>query len=256
VDELKPLVAYLADPLPTTDLVLTLVGERVPKALADAVKSVGGAVVATDVASSRKDRAAFVDEHVNLSSLRLDEAARRAVGDHLGEQLGRLGPLLEVLTSTYGPRARLGVDDVVPFLGGAGSVPPWDLTDAIDRGDTAVALAMLERMTGAGERHPLQVMAVLHGHYSRMLRLDGAGVADDKAAAAVLGGRTSPFQAGKALKQGRRLGHEGLIRAFGLLAQADADLKGARDLPDSVVMEILVARLSRLVPAARPSARR
>ena len=35
-------------------------------------------------------------------------------------------------------------------------------------------------------------------------------------------------------------------RAIDLLATADLDLRGARELPDDLVMEILVARLSKL----------
>ena len=77
------------------------------------------------------------------------------------------------LAATYGGDRQLRPDDVEPFLGEAGGVPPWELTDAIDAGDTATALALLARMSGAGGRHPLQLMAVLHGHYARLARLDG-----------------------------------------------------------------------------------
>ena len=129
-------------------------------------------------------------------------------------------------------------------------MPPWDLTDAIDRGDTATALVTLRRMLRAGDRHPLQVMATLHDHYRRMLRLDGAGV-HERAGRGRRARRVAPFQAQKALDQARRLGHDGLARAFGLLAEADLDLRGhARGLPE-LVLEVLVARLGRLAPADR-----
>ncbi len=36
-----------------------------------------------------------------------------------------------------------------------------------------------------------------------------------------------------------------------LLAGADVDLRGAKDWPDDLVMDVLVARLSKLAPAAR-----
>jgi DNA polymerase-3 subunit delta len=222
-----------------------------PKPLLDAVKKAGGIVVDTNVGTGRKDRAAFVDEQVAGSGLKLDEPARRAVTDHLGEDLGRLASLLDTLGATFGPGAKLGLADVEPFLGAAGSVPPWDLTDAIDRGDTARALDALRRMTAAGGRHPLQIMAVLHGHYGRILRLEGGPAHDRSAAAALLGGRTSPFQADKALQQAKRLGHPGVTRAIHLLADADLDLRGAKDWPEALVMEVLVARLSRLAPPAR-----
>ena len=54
------------------------------------------------------------------------------------------------------------------------------------------------------------------------------------------------FPARKALQQYRRLGGSGVQRAIDLLAAADLDLRGAKDLPDDIVMEVLVARLSRL----------
>ena len=44
----------------------------------------------------------------------------------------------------------------------------------------------------------------------------------------------------------RRLDGSGVHRAIDLLAAADLDLRGERDLPEELVMEVLVARLSRL----------
>jgi DNA polymerase-3 subunit delta len=186
----------------------------------------------------------------------LDGAAAGLVAEQLGEDVGRLNGLLGTLEATFGPGRKLAAEDVAPFLGEAGSVPPWDLTDAVDRGDTEAALVTLRRMLRAGDRHPLQVMAVLHGHYARMLRLDGTGATGERDAAAILGG--APFQARKALDQMHRLGHDGLVRAFGHLAAADLDLRGLRDLPGEVVLEVAVARLSRLAPAGgrRAGARR
>ena len=143
----------------------------------------------------------------------------------------------------------MGTEELEPFLGQAGGVAPWELTDAIDRGDTAGALTQLHRMLEAGERHPLVVMATLHRHYANMLRLDGAGVADERGAAKVLG--VAPFPAKKALSQARRLGLAGVGRAIELLAQADLDLRGATAWPEALVMEVLVARLSRLGPGRR-----
>jgi DNA polymerase-3 subunit delta len=174
------------------------------------------------------------------------------VEKHLGEDLGRLGNLLETLAAAYGHGQRIGVDDVEPFLGEAGSVPPWELTDAIDKGRSAAAISALQRMLTGGERHPLQVMATLHAHYARMLRLDGAGVRDEGQAAELLGMKGSTFPAKKALEQGRVLGHAAIAEAFRLLAEADLDLRKFRkDWPEELVMEVLVGRLSRLGPDRR-----
>jgi DNA polymerase III subunit delta len=175
----------------------------------------------------------------------LDAGALTLVADWMGEDAGRLRAVLDTLLSTYGAGRRLSATDVAPFLGDGGGVPPWDLTDAIDRGDVPGALALLTRMMGAGDRHPLQVMAILHGHFSRLMRLDGAGAHSESDAASILNLK-SGFQARKALDQYRKLGAENVRRAVQLLAEADLDLRGVRDLPDEAVMEIVVARLCRL----------
>jgi DNA polymerase-3 subunit delta len=116
-------------------------------------------------------------------------------------------------------------------------------------------LEALHRMSGAGQRHPLVVMATLHRHYAAMLRLDGAPVHTEADAAATLGTRTT-FVAGKALRQARRLGRDDVSRAITLLAAADQDVRGASACPADVVMEILVARLSRLGPRPAGGGRR
>jgi DNA polymerase-3 subunit delta len=247
-----PLVAYLGDPLHSSTVVLVAGGGQVPRTLVDAVRKVGH-VVETGVPAG-KGRSAWVAARLRDGPVRLDGQATALVAAHLGEDVGRIGSLLEILGAAFGPGARVGADDVTPFLGQEGSVAPWDLTDAIDAGDVAAALGHLRRLLAAGGRHPLVVLATLHTHYGRMLRLDGSGVADERAAAAALGITGSTFPAKKALTSCRRLGHAGVARAIELLADADLALKGAVDWPGDAVLEVLVARLSRLVP--RPASRR
>lgn len=243
-DDVAPLVAYLADPLDTTDLVLVGGGGRMPKALTDALRAAGATVHATSPGRGR-ELTAWFDEQVRASGVRLDRSAVQTVASWLGEDVGRLPGILETLRSAYGDTKVLQSADVVPFLGDAGGVPPWELTDAIDRGDATAALRLLHRMLGGGERHPLQVMAVLHGHYGRLLALDGAGATDEASAASVMGIKPG-FPARKALEQYRRLGGGAVAKAIGLLAEADLDLRGAKDWPEELVMEVLVARLARL----------
>jgi DNA polymerase-3 subunit delta len=250
-DGLAQLQRYLEAPLDTTDLVLVHQG-RPTKRLLDLVKAAGGTVAGADVGSNRRDRASFVAEQVAAAGLRLDQAALGLVTDHLGEDVNRLAGLLEMLEATFGASTgRVGVDDLAPYLGDGGDVPPWDLTDAIDRGDRVGALDALDRMSKAGSRHPLQIMAVLHSHYTRLLRLDGSGAADEAAAGNVLG--IKGFAAKKALERARAMGPEAVHEAVQLLARADLDLRGQRELPEEAVLEVLVARLCRLSGRRRPA---
>jgi len=242
--DLTPLVVYLADPNPTTHLVLVAT-KAAPKKLLDALKAAGAVIRSTDVGTG-KARTEWLGEHLALSPVRLDTSARALIGERLGEDLGRLSSLFDMLQGTFGEGARLTADDVAPFLGEGGGVPPWDLTDAIDKGHVDTALVMLHRMLHAGDRHPLQVMAILNNHYGRMLRLDGSGAHDERAAADVLNVKGSTYPARKALEQLRKLGHAKIVQAIQYLARADLDLRGARDWPSELVMEVLVARLGRL----------
>jgi DNA polymerase III subunit delta len=242
------LAAAFADPVPSITLVLVAGGGTVPQALVKAVGAAGEVVDAS--AGTGRDRARWLAGQLEGAPVRLTAGAARRLGDHLGEDVGRLAGILQTLAAAYGEGASVGEEQLAPFLGEAGAVPPWDLTDAVDAGDAATALGALHRMTGAGGRAAPEVVAILHRHYSGMLRLDGAGVGSGEEAAALLGVR-SAFVAKKALVQANRLGGERIAQAIVLLADADLDVKGRTALPPEVVLEVLVARLSRLVRARR-----
>ncbi|MFT3855031.1 MAG: DNA polymerase III subunit delta [Ilumatobacteraceae bacterium] len=243
--DVAPLVALLGDLLPTTELVLATGGGRLPKSLSDALKRAGAETIDSAPPSRARDRAIWFEDQVAAAGLRLDAHALNRLSTWLGEDAGRLAGILDTLVSAHGTDHLLRLADVEPFLGEAGGVPPWELTDAIDKGNATEALRALDRMMGGGERHPLQVMAILHANYTKLLALDGSGARDEASAAAAMGIKPG-FPAKKALDQYRRLGGAKVIRAINLLAQADLDLRGAKDWPEPLVMEVLVARLARL----------
>jgi len=249
--EATELAAVVADPLPSTVLVLVGGGGTVPQAVVKAVTANGELVEAS--AGTGRDRTNWVAGHLRDAPLRFDAGARARVQAHLGDDLGRLAGIIESLVSAYGEGASISAEELEPFLGSAGAVPPWELTDAIDSGSIPGALLALRRMLEAGGRHPTEVIGVLHRHYSNMLRLDGKAQVDSAEAARLLGVR-SPFVAKKAMEQGRRLGSERIAQAVNLLADADLDVKGRTALPPDLVLEVLVARLSRQM-RARPMAR-
>ena len=243
-DDLAPLIGYLADPLDSSDLVIVVNSGSVPKKLGDAVKAVG-TVTNASPPSRAKDRQAWIADRIAEAGLRIKSDAATQLGAWLGEDAGRLDGILATLTSTYGDGRALTFAEIEPFLGDAGGVPPWDFTDAIDAGDTTKALTLLGRMMHAGDRHPLQIMAIMHSHYSNIAKLDGADARSEQDAMAATGIK-SPYPAKKALANYRRLGPAASRRSIELLAQADLDLRGAKDLEPELVMEVLVARLSKL----------
>jgi DNA polymerase III subunit delta len=237
------LATQLAEEFSPNLLVMTVVGKALPAALLKAIKG-RAREIDTSPGSSPKARTQWLTQQLQGSSVRLDAAARHLLEQHLGEDVSRLQPLLEVLGAAYGEGGRVGPAELGPFLGEEGGAPPWDLTDALDKGDVATAVRVAHRLLGAGGRHPFQLLSMLHKHYGAMLRLDGSGITDPAAAASVV--NMAPYPARKVFDQGRKLGPERIGRAVGLIADADLDLRGVIDWPAELVIEVLVARLAQL----------
>jgi len=255
-----PLVTVLGEDLSTTDLVLVWekgIEPRVdrmpalPKALKEAAEVAGAEVIAT-AAPKGKAAGEWLRTQLHASELNFDRGAVAAIEDLLGEDRSRVVGVVRTLQGALGRDATVTAADVETFGGEQGSTVPWALDDAIDKGDVAGALALLVRLIpydgSPSDRNGavFRLLAVLHKRYSNMLRLDGAGARDDKAAAAMLGMKGSTFPAKKALQQSRKLGYDKLARAIDLLAEADLSLRGTKDWPPELVAEVLVARLANL----------
>lgn len=250
--EVEPLIAYLSAPMPSTVLVLLAGGGATPTRLTKAIKEHGHVLDAA--VPGGKARAGWLNERLKLAPVKLDRAAVDLVSDRMNEEFGQLDGLLDALAAAYGEGATISADQVQPYLSAGGASAPWDLTDAIDAGDTQAALTHLHRMLDGGNRHPLVVLATLQRHVTTLLRLNGADVADEREAAALTG--LSPYPAKKALAQSRRMSDAALRRAVALVAEADVELRGKSSWPGEMTLDVLVARISKLVPGARKPVKR
>ncbi len=258
-DEAAPVAALFDDRLDTTVLVFVGGGGRAPKSIADALK--GAETVGPD---SEKTSDVLVSE-LERADIKLDKDAGSAVVARLGDDAGRVSGLVDVLSAAFGPGAKLTTEQVEPYLGEAGSVPVFQLTNAIEDGKIAAALSVLHRLltvTSARQpkpMHPLQVLGLLSSRYRKLLTLDDPTIGTTKDAHAALGGKGSTYPAQKALEAANALGTDGLRQAVDSLHQADIDLKGASAMPEDAVLEVLVARLAALHSRSgrsRASARR
>lgn len=240
--------ASIGTMLEDNDLVITMTG-RQTKVLSDALKKVGARTIGATVATGVKDRISWVESHLVEAGLSYSPDAARLIAMWFGNDQARLAGLIATLRATYDDGAKLSRADIEVFLGEAGGVAPWDLTDAIDAGDVNKALVMLHRILI--DSHPLQILALLANRYANMMKLDGRNVSSGADAVAVLGGKE--FTARKVLEQYQRLGGSGVAQAVSLIAEADVDLRGGKEWDDELVMEVLVARLARLGRGSRPS---
>ena len=246
-DDAKRVLAALDPPPPDAVLVLVAGHGAMPRGLSKSIAEVGEVL---DVTARRfNERKSYLADHFRTAPVRLNAEAQRNVIEHLGEDLGRLNGLLETLAAAYGEGVSVDAEMLAPFLGTRGSAPIFDLTDAIDRGELANALSVVDRMMGPGGSSGHAIVASLDFHFVRAVRLDGADVRTKEDAAALLG--VAAFPAGKALGLSRQLDRDSLKRAVELVGEADLDLKGLSGLSERMIVEILVARLSRLCSTQR-----
>ncbi len=248
--DLSGLYEYLKDPMESTKLIL--VWEKgldqtrlspLPKKLKESVLSAGGEVISASKPRGAKNSKEWFASQIKNSGLLFSGQALALLKNRLGEDFGRLKSLLESLKSAYGTEdaEMLSPEDIQPYLGEAGSLPVWELTAALSKGNTEQSLSCLMRRLDAGE-HPVAVIAFLVNHYFRLARLDQAGYSSPDDVAGELG--ISSYPARLALEESQKLGSKKIARIFELLQEADMDLKGRSGLDGRLIMEVLIARIA------------
>ncbi|MCU1363278.1 MAG: hypothetical protein JWM55_1106 [Acidimicrobiaceae bacterium] len=253
-DEAALLAQWMGAPAPGTVLILAVVGSK-----AHRLVKAAGEVVEVNVGTRLVDRVAFVKAKMGEYGVVIDHAAAQRVTEQVGDDVARIDALARTLHSIYGT-APLTFARIEPYLGEAGDVPAWDLTDAIDAGDATKAIVVARRMLESRQRAGLQIVAIVQRHYLNMARLEGSDARSKEEAAALLG--INAYPAGKSLQMAERLGAERLASAVHWITDADLGLKGAvsyggkdldsdLDVTELTVIEILVARLARLSYGAR-----
>ncbi len=253
-DEVSELLQWIENPAPAVILILGVVGTKANKL----VKAAGD-VVETNVGSRAQDRTAFVAEKFAEYNVSIDRSTAQKIAEVVGDDVARVDAMARTLSSIYGT-APLKFSHIEPYLGDAGDVPAWDLTDAIDSGDATKSIVVARRMLDSRGRGGLQIVNILQRHYLSMARLEGSGATSQEEAGSILS--MSPYPAGKALKMAQRLGPQRITQAVHWVREADVSLKGGVsyggkdlntdiDVTDLTVVEVLVARLARMSGAGR-----
>ena len=253
-DEVTALIEWMGAPFAGISLVLAVVGTKAHKLVKASTE-----VIEVNVGSRSSERVSFVEAKLAEYRVNIDHATALRVTQRVGDDVARVDALARTLRAIYGS-SPLNFDHVEPYLGDAGDVPEWDLTDAIDSGDSTKAIGVARRMLDSKGRAGLQIVNMLQRHYLRMARLEGSGARGADDAAELLGIKS--FPAGKALQMSQRLGTARIATAVHWITDADGALKGAvsyggkdlntdLDVTELTVTEVLVARLARMTLGAR-----
>jgi DNA polymerase III subunit delta len=253
-DEVAQLTQWMGAPSPDTYLIVAVVGSK-----ANRLVKAAGEVHEVNVGARIADRVTFVKSKMSEYNVTIDHATAQRVAEQLGDDVARVDALARTLSSIYGS-APVDFRRLEPYLGDAGDVPVWDLTDALDAGDATKAIVVARRMLESRGRGGLQIVSALQRHYLNMSALEGSDATSKEDAAQILG--INAYPAGKALAMAERLGAARLSTAVHWITDADLALKGAvsyggkdlesdLDVTELTVIEVLVARLARLSFGAR-----
>lgn len=235
-----PIVDYLQDPSPETDLVL--IGEKLGarEKLLAAVRKTGE--VHNLEQPTGKALFRWAVGHAKKKGLDLPEDVARSLAERCSGDKTRLVREIEKL-ALYVSERQATHQDVEALC------PPdlrsniFAFVDALAAGDRGRALQLLEDLISTGEP-PLRVTYMVRRQFELLARsrtLLERGASRSEIAAEL---KVPPFVAHKLEEQTRNLGEEDAEYALATVLDLERGLKGGSDLGDELQVELAVLKLS------------
>ncbi|HEB91712.1 MAG TPA: DNA polymerase III subunit delta [Deltaproteobacteria bacterium] len=174
----------------------------------------------------------FLTDEARRQGVELRSEAASLLAERVGPQLLLLRQEVEkaaLLAGAGNPIERAHVEMSVAAVA---DEPIWDLTDAIGRGETAIAIGLLARMLGHGAAAPA-ILGALASHFRKLVRVGhGESVAGP------------PFVVRKLEQQAKRYPTRRLIACLRAIHRTDVELKGASIMRPDRALEQLVLVLA------------
>ncbi|MFO7171694.1 MAG: DNA polymerase III subunit delta [Bacillota bacterium] len=247
-EEEKQLLAYLRQPAPFVCLVITVDGE--PDRRRQVYRAVEAAGVVVDCSQPGEEEAAqWCQVRAQRLGKQLDPEAARILVEKVGTDLTLLGMELEKL-ALYTEGEAIGPEPVLTLVSGATQVQVFDLIDAVAEGQVGRAVHLLSQMLRQGEP-PLRLLALLAGHFRRLLEARALADQGVTPARAAQERRQRPYYWEKLMRQARRFNREDLVRALEQILEVDVALK-TRGGEEQLVLETLLMELAALRAGTRP----
>ncbi len=217
------LAAYIANPSPTTVLVIHGSGIDGRSKLVNAAKKSGWAHKFAGL-ERESDALDYVIGEIGRRQRSIDKDAARDLVASVGKKQTELLEAIDRVVLYIGERRAISIADVHAVVANTREADVFALTDAVGRGRHHEALSILLAMFRGGEKDAgtsLRLFALLTRH---MRLVFAAKFAPRGQAPAVLG--LPPFIANKYLQQAGQFNEPRLRAAYAALVRLDHDLKG------------------------------
>ena len=240
-------IEYLANPDESLNLVLWHKGGIKGKALVDKVKKAGAQLIAVEAIKKDSDKAEFVRSEFKRLGRKISTEAVQALIDSLGSDLRELGGACSQLASDVAAGKVIDESDVADYQQGRIETTGYDVADAVLDGKTALALISLRNAINTGT-DPVLIVSAIAASIRTMAKVSGTSRGlKSFDLASQLG--LPPWQIDKARRQLSGWSENALARSVIVLAQADADIKGAAADPayalERAIITISTARGSK-----------
>ncbi len=240
VAELPAIEAFLADPVPELTLVLQHAGGAKGKALLAAAQKAHAHTIECGKVIRADERADFVRSEARRAGATISADAVAHLIDAVGGDLRELASVTAQLASDSA--GTIDVRTVAAYHRGRAEVTGFAVSDRAVVGDVPGAMETLRWARSIGVAHVLIADALADGVRS-IVRVTSAGGGSPNALAGRLG--MPPWKVRRAQTQSRGWSEPGLARALGVVAELNADVKGAAADPD-YALERAIWRLARL----------
>jgi DNA polymerase-3 subunit delta len=242
----KDLEGYVERPSSSGILVLQVKQWTATTNLAKRVDKFGLAIECNALPEKQAAKvASWLVQHARLRcDAQLAPAAANLLIELIGMEIGILTSEVEKLAVYAGEAKKIERADVAQMSGAARVETIWKVLDAAITGQATSALELLDNLLAAGES-PVMLLAAMSAsllkvHHAGQLRRARMGLEEACRTAGI-----PPFAAAKTGEQHAHLGPHRVDQLPALLLRADLDLKGGSSAEPRVVLERLVAGLTR-----------
>ena len=220
---------YLEDPDSDVHLLLWHKGGVKGKALLDKIKKLKPITIQAEAIKKESDKAEFVRTEFARLGRKISVDAIQAIIDALGSDMRELSGVCSQLASDVIAGKGITTQDVEKFQQGRIETTGYDVADAVLDGKTDLALVTLRQALDTGV-DPVMIISAIAGSLRTLAKVSGASrgaKSFDLASSLAL----PPWQIDKARSRLAGWSPASLAGAVVVLAQADADIKGAASDP-------------------------
>lgn len=245
--EAEKLVAYLAQPVPSTTLVLSSSDAKLPDARTAWGKALAQWPHRLEAKPLTEAQAGqWVQQQLAEAQLRAQPEAAALLVAHQGTQLSRLAHEVEKLRLQLGgtPGAAVTADHVYELTDIDRKYNIWELQARLAQRDAQGAYTVLHYLLNDIRQNPsIMLVAQLHGFYVKLGQALQSGARTEAAVASAL--RIAPFQARNYATACRHYSLAQVQQALAHIYSADQALKGiiTTRMPEAHVMKTLLFQL-------------